>query len=501
MSFSSVSFFVFMIAVFLIYWGIPHKFRYILLICANLIFYSSFGVEYLPVILAEVLVAYIAGRLIGRRKSASCFVISIVLIVLPLVVFKYLDFSIYTINKFFSIISVPVNVNTLKLIAPIGISFYTFELISYVADVYNGKAEAENNILRLFVFASFFPNITSGPIERAGSFFVNLDSEKAFDYSRAVIGLRLVLLGMIKKICGANVLKQYADAVFGNVYAYRGPVLIVAIILYTYEIYLDFSGYTDMARGFATMLGFDLCENFKAPYMSSSIRDFFARWHISLSQWLRDYIYIPLGGSRCSKIRKYFNLMVTFLVSGIWHGASFTFIVWGFLHGIYQVGASFISDIKSKSRKTDDNAIKGNTYMQNNLIIRALCTIFTFALVAYAWMFFRANSLSDAKYITMNMFRGDNFYGHMLQMGFLKVSDYVSVILVIGLTIAYDIYLEIFSSKSKATQKIASTTDIAERMSQLNAPTRWILYIVFGVLVVVLRSHVGAGADFIYFKF
>ena len=480
MSFSSVSFFVFMIAVFLIYWGIPHKFRYILLIFANLVFYGSFGVTCLPILIGETVIAYASGRILEagntadseessvKKRQKNIFVFAVILTVLELLVFKYLNFSIYTIDKILNMISVQVSDHTVRLLAPIGISFYTFESLSYIADVYNGKTAAEKNIFKLFAFISFFPSVTSGPIERAGAFIPQLNKEKTFDYGRTVYGMRLVLLGMLKKLCGADVLKQYVDAVFGNVFAYRGPVFIIAIILYTYEIYLDFSGYTDMARGFAGMLGFELSENFKAPYLSAGIKEFFGRWHISLSQWLRDYIYIPLGGSRCVRIRKYINLMITFFVSGLWHGASFTFIVWGLLHGVYQCAADCI---KSWSVKTG----------------RVLRIIVTFGLASFAWMFFRANSLADAKYIMMNMLSGDNFYGQMLQMGFLKVSSYISVVLIIMMTIIYDIYSE--------------KRDIISSIGKMKMPIRWLLYITAGVLVVILRSHVGAGADFIYFKF
>ena len=495
MSFSSVSFILFMIAVFLIYWGIPHKFRYILLICANLTFYVSFGLEQLVVLICMITAAYGLALLIEKKEDGPCFsdklsfCFGIIALVSPLLIYKYLAFTIYAVGKLFSRFLPVIDEHTIKLIAPIGISFYTFELLSYLIDVYKGKIAAERNPFKLFVFASFFANITSGPIERAGSFIPQIDKEKTFSYERTVTGLRLVLLGMVKKICGADVLKQYVDAVFGNIYAYKGPAFMVAIILYTYEIYLDFSGYTDMARGFAYTLGFELSENFKAPYLSNGIKEFFGRWHISLSQWLRDYIYIPLGGSRCSKFRKYINLMITFLVSGIWHGASFTFIVWGLLHGVYQCVADMLgidTRIKSKTEK-DNTEMQNNKSVNPRLLIKCVRIIVTFCLVSFAWMFFRANSLSDAKYIALNMFFGSNFYGQMLQMGFLTASAYVSVIAIIVLTIAHDI--------------LSERMDIIEGFAKLKLPVRWICYVVAGVLVVVLRSHVGAGADFIYFSF
>ena len=486
MSFSSVSFIVFMIAVFLIYWGIPHKFRYIVLIFANLLFYGSFSPRCVPILLIEAIIAYCMGIIFDSEKWRRkwILVLGIAIAISQLLVFKYLNFSLYAIYKILNVISVPVSEHTVKLLAPIGISFYTFESLSYIVDVYNGKIRAERNGLKLFAFLSFFPKITSGPIERAGSFMPSLYEEKVFSYDDAAYGLRLILLGMVKKICGADVLKQYVDAVFSNIYAYKGPVFIIAIVLYTYEIYLDFSGYTDMARGVAYLLGFNLTENFKAPYLSCGIKDFFGRWHISLSQWLRDYIYIPLGGSRCSKLRKYVNLMITFLVSGIWHGANFTFIVWGLLHGVYQCAADIATTIRKRFIAGSESA--KNASNQGGLL-RFVSIAISFVMVSFAWMFFRANSLSDAKYIALNMIRGDNFYGQMLQMGFLKVSAYVCVLIIICVTIIYDV--------------VSEKVDVVKRIGELKAPFRWVLYIALGVLVVVLRSHNGAGADFIYFKF
>ena len=479
MSFSSVSFYVFMFAVFFIYWGIPHKFRYILVAIANLIFYLSFGARFLPVLLAEIIIAYFGARVLEKNKNKVFFALIIVFTLLPLITFKYVDFAIYTFDKVLSKLGTMLNDHTLKLVAPIGISFYTFELISYITDVYKGKIAAEKSFIKVFVFAGFFANITSGPIERAGAFLRKINEEKRFSYEEASFGLKLVMLGLVKKLCGANVLKQYVDNVFGNIYAYKGPAFLVAIVLYTYEIYLDFSGYTDMARGFAKMLSFDLSENFSRPYLSCGIKDFFARWHVSLSQWLRDYVYIPLGGSRCKRMRKYVNLMITFFVSGLWHGASFIFIVWGLLHGIYQCVADLVKPL------TDKMSGFGRAF-------KAVRIFVTFCLVSFAWMFFRANSLSDAKYIVMNMFIGDNFYGQLLQMGFLSVQAIVFAVLIIGLTIVYDVYSERLSARG---------SDVITEFGRLPKAVRYAVYVVLGVLVVVLRSHVGAGAEFIYLKF
>lgn len=499
MSFSSVSFIVFMIAVFFIYWEIPHKFRYILLIFANLCFYGSFGIKCLPVLLGQALITYLFSFILEKKKTKSLLAAGIILVPAQLLVFKYLNFSIYTIDKVMGIISAPVHDHTIKLLAPIGISFYTFESLSYIIDVYKGEVKAERNFLKVFVFLSFFPNITSGPIERAGHFFKSLETEREFDYDRTVRALRLMLLGFLKKICGADVLHTYVDSVFGNVYAYNGVIFIVAGLLYTYEIYLDFSGYTDIARGCAYMLGFELPINFKAPYLSCSVKEFFARWHISLSKWLKDYIYIPLGGSRCTRARKCLNLMITFLVSGIWHGASFTFIAWGMLHGVYQCVSELLGTrangtskehvgVTAKRADVKESGIKKTsinyTKMQINRIVR---TVFTFILVSFAWIFFRANSLSDVKYILTNIISVSDISVQMQRMGFMTFGTYAAVILIIVFTVIYDVV----SEKGEAT----------DLLLKLPSPMRFIIYVLLGTLIVTMYAHSGRPAEFIYLKF
>lgn len=517
-----------MIAVFLIYWGIPHKFRWVLLLIANGFFYTCFDVKYLFVLLFIIIVSYFAGIYIqnggvlnnskagsdnnkGENKSnggnknknkgilngSFLFVLSVLLIVAPLLVFKYLNFTIYSVQKVLSLISIPVDSYTLKLMMPIGISFYTFEAISYIADIKAGKIGAERNFLKYALFISFFPNITSGPIERAGSFIPQIDREKEFDYEKAVYGLRLLLLGMLKKYVCADIMVKYINNVFDHVISFSGTVFLIAIFMYTFQIYFDFSGYTDMARAVAMLLGFDLRENFRCPYFATSIKDFWGRWHISLSTWLRDYIYIPLGGNRKGRLRKNINLLITFFVSGLWHGASFTFIVWGMIHGVVQVIEGFI--YKDDKRNSKRGVLNNEKNMETKAIgtknkmaavkyygVYGIRILVTFCIVAFAWMFFRTNSLAECVYIIKNMFSGGSILGAFQSMGMTKFSI-VKVMLSILLVMILDY--------------ISLKRDILAEMSKWPVLLRWALYVCTSVLVIVVMVHEGTNASFIYFSF
>jgi len=467
-----------MMAVFLIYWGVPHKFRWVLLLIANTFFYLCFDIRYLFVLIYVILISYLFGLCVSKEKGKGT-VLGIILTVLPLIIFKYLNFGLYSVRKLLALFAIGLDEYTLKLIMPVGISFFTFQAISYVCDVKSAKISPEKNFFKYALFISFFPNITSGPIERAGNFIPQIDKEKTFDYDLAVYGLRLTLLGMFKKFVCADMMVKYIANVFDNVAIHSGTTFIVAIFMYTFEIYFDFSGYTDMARGIASLLGFELTENFKMPYFSKSIKEFWSRWHISLSLWLRDYIYIPLGGNRCSKVRKNINLLVTFFVSGLWHGASFTFIVWGLLHGICQCIESSLPFLNKKENNVDKSSFKA-------LAINGLRIAVTFCIVAFAWMFFRVNSLSDAVYIMKNMFKGGSFLYGCQCMG-MTMASVLKILLAIFIVFIYDL--------------CSQNRDLLKDMSKLKLPVRWIIYLLVTVVVIVVKVHEGTNASFIYFSF
>ncbi len=465
MLFSTAAFAVFMTVTFLAYWLLPHKYRWIFILMANAWFYISYDVRYLAVILVTMLASYICAILIEKqdvaKKKKIIMTTGVVVTLSLLLVFKYLNFALYTVAKVLNRLSIPMQETTLRLIMPVGISFYTFMAVGYIIDVYKGKTQAVRHFGKYAIFVSFFPNISSGPIERAGHFIPQIDKEKTFDYDSVVYGARLLLLGLIKKIVIADMMTKYVDEVFNKVPQHHGICFAWATLLYTFQIYCDFSGYSDMAIGVARMLGFDLLTNFRQPYLSSSIKEFWGRWHISLSTWFRDYVYIPLGGNRCSKTRRDLNLLITFLCSGLWHGASWTFVLWGGIHGICQIIENRIKEATGLTREKEKALTKP---------VKILLTLLTFCIVSYAWMFFRANSISEAFYIVRSMF-----------------TDLLKTTLAIILLIIFDLFNE--------------RKDMLMQLSRLKAPLKWVIYIVSAIVVIALKVNNQFAQEFIYFKF
>lgn len=301
---------------------------------------------------------------------------------MPLLVFKYYDFINNSISEGLAAIGLQIRLPGLNWAIPIGISFYTFQAVGYMLDVYHGRIKAEKNLADYLLFVSFFPSILSGPINKASLVLPQIKSLRPyFDYGLAVKGLQMLLWGMFMKVVVADRVGLYVDTVLPSYMNYNGITCFAASIFYTIQIYSDFAGYSLMAIGVGELLGFKLTENFRRPYFAVSVTDFWHRWHISLSTWLKDYVYIPMGGSRCAKSRNYWNIFVTFLVSGIWHGANWTFIVWGCLHGICQIIEKALGLQKLKT---------GNGW------VKALRIIITFIIVDFAWIFFRMPTLGDA---------------------------------------------------------------------------------------------------------
>ena len=481
MLFSTAAFAVFMTVTFLAYWLLPHKYRWIFILMANAWFYISYDVRYLAVILVTMLASYICAILIEKqdviKKKKIIMATGVVVTLSLLLVLKYLNFALYTVAKVLNRLSIPMQETTLRLIMPVGISFYTFMAVGYIVDVYKGKTQAVRHFGKYAIFVSFFPNISSGPIERAEHFIPQIDKEKTFDYDSVVYGARLLLLGLIKKIVIADMMTKYVDEVFNKVPQHQGICFAWATLLYTFQIYCDFSGYSDMAIGVARMLGFDLLTNFRQPYLSSSIKEFWGRWHISLSTWFRDYVYIPLGGNRCSKTRRDLNLLITFLCSGLWHGASRTFVLWGGIHGICQIIENRIKEATGLTREKEKALTRP---------VKMLLTLLTFCIVSYAWMFFRANSISEAFYIVRSMFTDLSLSGAMEQMT-MSGRSVVKTTLAIILLIIFDLFNE--------------RKDMLMQLSRLKAPLRWVIYIVSAIVVIALKVNNQFAQEFIYFKF
>lgn len=328
-----------------------------------------------------------------EKKKKLYLIASIVANVGVLAIFKYYNFFAENINSLFnSLHIIATSVPLLSILLPIGLSFHTFQAMSYTIEVYRGRQKAERHFGIYALYVMFYPQLVAGPIERPQNILHQFHEEKFFDYKNVVSGLRLMLWGMFKKVVIADRLTEFTDPVFNNPHNYPPITLFIATLFFAFQIYCDFSGYSDIALGSARVMGFKLMKNFDRPYSSESISEFWSRWHISLSSWFRDYLYISLGGNRVSVPRWFFNLFFVFIVSGFWHGANWTFIIWGALHGFYLIAGIIIQKIKKRVFGTDDKKAK-------KPIEKAIDIIITFILVCLAWVFFRSNSVADALYI------------------------------------------------------------------------------------------------------
>ncbi len=385
MIFNSFNFIIVFPILFLLYYVIPARFsrlRNLFLLIVSYSLYISYKPVFAFVLLGITVLSYTFSVLIERaRRRKSVLAIGIVLTLLPLLFFKYSTFISENLSCIFYFIGLKTQLSGLNWIVPVGISFFSFQAISYVCDVYYKRQEPERDFFVYALYLSFFPSILAGPINRASLIIPQIKNLRPyFDYQKAVEGLKLLLWGMFMKVVVADRVAIYVDTVMPFYYNYTGVTCFVASILYTIQIYADFAGYSLMAIGVGKVMGFELTENFKRPYFSVSVTDFWRRWHISLSSWLKDYVYIPLGGSRCGKWRNRWNIFVTFLVSGIWHGANWTFIVWGLMHG----GAQIIEKMFGWQKFNGGRTVK---------FIRI---VITFMIVNFAWIFFRMPSLTDA---------------------------------------------------------------------------------------------------------
>jgi alginate O-acetyltransferase complex protein AlgI len=386
--FNSLEYLIFLPTVVFLFFVLPHKFRWILLLAASFFFYMYWKPEYILLIIFSTLVDYFAGIMMDRQdtqaKRKKFLLLSIFLNLGLLFVFKYFNFfnaqfgSLYT-----HLTDKTYPVQSLRLLLPIGISFYTFQTLSYSIDVYRGKRKAERHLGYFSLYVTFFPQLVAGPIERSENLLPRLHAEHQFSYDNLMIGILRICWGMFKKVIIADRVAVLVNSVYGNLSESSGFALIIATIGFALQIYCDFSGYSDIAIGSAKIMGIDLMENFKTPYLSKSINEFWTRWHISLSTWFKDYLYIPLGGNRTKKRWQYYmNIFIVFIVSGFWHGAEWTFLVWGALHGVFQI-------FERITRHPLERAgIPG--------IFRIPIT---FAFVCFAWIFFRADNMHDAMYV------------------------------------------------------------------------------------------------------
>lgn len=494
MLFNSFAFAIFLPVVFILYWALPKKCQWLVILVSSYYFYMSWNVKYVFLILLTTVVSYITAILLEKEQNEKRrkFYLSIAFAFClgVLFFFKYFNFisaSIAGIVQRFAIGYSPFMINVLL---PVGISFYTFQTLAYVIDVYRGEVCAEHHFGKYAAFISFFPQLVAGPIERTSNLLPQIKRENCFAYGQASYGMKLMVWGFFKKIVIADTLAVYVDAVYNNLHDHTGMILGIATIFFTIQIYCDFSGYSDIAVGCAKLFGIDLMSNFKSPYFSCSVKEFWSRWHISLSTWFRDYVYIPLGGNRVSKWRHRLNLMITFLVSGLWHGAAWTYVIWGGIHGLAQVIENFFGQnhlqAKSAEKITKSGRDANNAGITLNLV-RMLC-VFLFA--AFAWIFFRAQSLSDAAYVIRYTLSGIRHPMQYLLKGYsdlaLTKKTIMTCIGMVGLLAVYDA----FSLKY----------DVIACVGRWNVVVRWSVYLAM-VLLILFMAPIGNASSFIYFQF
>jgi len=399
MVFNSIAFAIYFVVVISLYFAMPFRYRHVFLLAASCYFYMAFIPIYILILVFTITVDYFVGICLESaegNKRKLLLMASIFANVGVLAVFKYQNFIISNTSSLVHLFGGDRNLSLLSIVLPIGLSFHTFQALSYIIEVYRGHQKAERNFILYALYVMFFPQLVAGPIERPQNLLPQFHLKHDFRYSEAVDGLRLILWGLFKKVVIADRLALYVDAVYGNPNIHNGTTFIVATIFFAFQIYCDFSGYSDIAIGSAKIMGIRLMDNFRRPYLSKSIAEFWRRWHISLSSWFRDYLYISLGGNRVPIPRWYLNLLIVFLVSGLWHGAKWTFVIWGGLNGIYLVMGILTRDLR-------ENIVKTFRLTRFSVLLNVCGTAFTFAIVCFTWVFFRADNVSDAFLIIKKM--------------------------------------------------------------------------------------------------
>lgn len=476
MLFNSWEYVLFFLAIFVAYFSLSHKYRVYLLLVASYYFYMSWRWEFGFLMLLVSAANFYCGKKIGESKNRSVrrrwLTGAVLFSMLPVFYYKYANFFLESMGWMARQTGLGGEPLHLKIILPVGISFFTFQALSYTIDVYKNRTESEKNLAKFFTFIAFFPQLVAGPIERSTHLLRQFDDVHTFNINRLIEGSKLFIWGLFKKIVIADRLAQYADPVFNNPDAHSGSTLIMGTLFFTFQIYCDFSGYSDMAIGSARILGFRLMQNFNLPYLAHSISNFWKRWHISLSTWFGDYVYIPLGGNRVKTGYWIFNIFAVFLLSGLWHGANWTFIIWGALHAFYYlleyIGKKLLEVLRIVQ------VMEAKWYKVMKIVV-------TFMLVAFAWIFFRANSISDALLIIRKIFWGMG----QLWWGGSSVTSFLSLLLIFVLIIVqilqYNGVLALYFRPGKMPRVI-----------------NWLAYAV--MLIAIASLGISANA-FIYFQF
>jgi len=472
MLFNSGHFLIFFPIVVIIYFLLPLKARKLFLLAASWYFYAAWKPEFLLLLIFTSLVDFLAAIKIENCKEKNRKIWLFVSLFMNLAVlfgFKYLNFFDRTLYRIFSDYRLFSEIPLQAIVLPMGISFYTFQTMSYTIDVYKKRLKAERDFFKFSLFISFFPHLVAGPIVRAPILLPQFDKKYTFDYKRITDGMKLMFWGFFQKVVIADNMSRFVKEVFSNPGTYHGFDVILVTVFFAIQIFCDFSGYSDIARGAAKIMGYNLTINFLRPYFAKSFSDFWQRWHITLSTWYRDYLYIELGGNRTTTMRWIFNILITFLLSGLWHGASLNFVIWGILHGIFYVTESLM-------RKKFGSLSK---MVEHNIIIRTIRSLFMFSLICFAWIFFRSQSVQIAFTLIEN-----SLHIFPIVLSFDHKAIFVNCLL-----IAFLFVIQVMERKK----------DIVEIISGKSLYFRWSVYFTMIALFLILGNF--KTQEFIYFQF
>lgn len=494
MLFNSIDFLIFFPLAVILYYVIPNKMSNVYLLTISYLFYMCWNPKYIFLILFCTIMSYFSGKIVGKArdnakiKKIVILIIGIGLNLSVLVLFKYINLIIDTINIFMKIFKVSTSINIVNnIVLPVGISFYTFQAIGYIVDVYRGTVTPERDFVKYALYIAFFPQLVAGPIERSKDLLAQLSVRHKYSKIRTQKGILLMLWGYFLKMVIADRIAIYVDTVWAEYTKYQGFYILIAVVLFAFQIYCDFYGYSIIAVGSACILGIDLTDNFKSPYLSDSVAGFWRKWHISLTSWFKDYVYVPLGGNRKGKLCGYANKMIVFILSGLWHGASYSFLVWGGINGIYQIIENICYVLKSKilpASKIKSSGLRG---------YKVIKTITVFVLVDFAWIFFRSDGLKEAWNIIKAMKGTNNFSilydGSLYLCGLDKENFYLLWLCLLVLLIA-----DLCKSRSIIISDIIMRYNYAVKFIVIFVSTVFIM--IFGIWGPAFSK-----SNFIYFQF
>lgn len=488
MVFNSFEFLIFFPVVTALYFLLPKQLKWAMLLAASYYFYMSWNADLVFLILFTTIISYVSALIIEKKRENKaltrlCITVTLVASLGVLFFFKYFNFISSSVTGLLTSLGMDVPPVEFNLILPVGISFYTFQTLSYAIDVYRGTVKAERHFGYYALFVSFFPQLVAGPIERPDNLLPQLRADNRPSWRNTIGGLRKMLIGFFKKVVVADMLATYVNSVYNDAAGASGLGVVLATVMFAFQIYCDFAGYTDIAIGCAEIIGIRLMKNFNLPYTAQSIKEFWARWHISLSTWFRDYLYIPLGGNRCSKFRHQLNVMIVFLVSGLWHGAAWYFVIWGALHGSYQI-------IGYLTKPTRQKLLAKLGVPEDVGWLKFARQCFTFVLVNFAWIFFRANSFADLKLLISKLFTdwsldASYFTGTFSSMNLTLIGGLLALMSVI-----------VMNRLDNSTMTTSGDGEVSISDGLRHA------YIIWAVALAWMLLLVGDGAStFIYFQF